>query len=98
MKGLECQEQVLFHKPIKKNMVNFFRQECIASDTKQKGLWADCNLFSQLFISCQSRQCNIHMLNEVFKYENQSVPAALSDNGTLHTCQKYHLLKSLNLK
>lgn len=48
----------------------------------------DCQLFSKLFISCQSRECD---LKEFFRHENQSHPAALSDGGKLHTCQKSHL-------
>ena len=34
-------------------------------------------------------------LREFFKYENQPVPAALSDNGKLHTCQKSDLVALL---
>ncbi|KAJ8419194.1 hypothetical protein AAFF_G00006930 [Aldrovandia affinis] len=36
----------------------------------------------------QSRECD---LKEFFRHENQSHPAALSDGGKLHTCQKSHL-------
>ena len=92
LKGLESQEESLFHKPIKKNKLNFFKQQCVAIDPKHKALKEDCHLFSQLFISCQSRQCD---LCEFFKYENQSFPAALSDNGKLHSCQKSDLVKLL---
>ena len=71
MKGLESQEQELFYKSSQRKL-NFFTQEPAlaapaATDSKQKALKAGGNLFSQLFISCQSRQCN---LNEFFKYEN----------------------------
>ena len=95
MKGLQSQEQDLFYKSITKNTVNFFTQEPGATDSKQKALKADCNLFSQLFISCQSRQCD---LNEFFKHENQPVPASLSDNGKLHSCEKAHLTDILQSK
>ena len=95
MKGLESQEQNLFYKSITKNTVNFFTQEPAATDFKQKALKAGGNLFSQLFISCQSRQCD---LNEFFKYENQSVPTSLSDNGKLHFCQKSYLTDILQSK
>ncbi|KAJ8353458.1 hypothetical protein SKAU_G00210250 [Synaphobranchus kaupii] len=54
----------------------------------QKVLKEDCQLFSKLFISCQSRECD---LQEFFRHENQSFPAALSDSGKLHTCQKPQL-------
>ncbi|KAJ8417281.1 hypothetical protein AAFF_G00285080 [Aldrovandia affinis] len=36
----------------------------------------------------QSRECD---LKEFFRHENQPHPAALSDGGKLHTCQKSHL-------
>ena len=49
---------------------------------------ADCQLFSKLFISCQSRECD---LKKFFCHENQSHSATLSDDGKLHTCQKPHL-------
>ena len=95
MKGLESQEQLLFYKSLKKNKLNFFKQECVAIDNKHKALKEDCHLFSQLFISCQSRQCD---LCEFFKYENQPIPTALSDNGKLHTCQKSDLVALLQFQ
>ena len=52
----------------------------------------DCRLFSRLFISCQSRQCD---LQEFFKHENQTSPASLSDSGKFHTCQKSQLAELL---
>ena len=83
-----------FYQPIKKNKVSFFRQEAESrrSDKKLQVLKDDCRLFSQLFISCQSRECD---LLEFFKHENQSFPAALSDNGKLHSCQKSQLVNIL---
>ena len=92
LKDLESQDESLFYKPLKKNKLNFFKQQCVATDTKHKALKEDCNLFSQLFISCQSRQCD---LREFFKYENQPFPAALNDNGKLHSCQKSDLVNLL---
>ncbi|KAJ8405154.1 hypothetical protein AAFF_G00321450 [Aldrovandia affinis] len=89
MKGLEGEEESTFYEPIKKNRVDFFRQVPASVDSsKQKVLKEDCQLFSKLFISCQSRECD---LKEFFRHENQSHPAALSDGGKLHTCQKSHL-------
>ena len=83
-----------FYRPIKKNKVDFFRQEAAvaSSDMKKQVLKDDCRLFSQLFISCQSRECD---LLEFFKHENQSFPAALSDTGKLHSGQKSQLAKLL---
>ena len=89
MKGLEEEEESTFYQPIKKNRVDFFRQEPASVDSsKQKVLKEDCQLFSKLFLSCQSRECD---LKEFFRHENQPFPAALSDGGKLHTCQKSQL-------
>ena len=79
-----------FYKPIKKNKADFFHQEAAATsgNMKQQVLKDDCRLFSQLFISCQARECG---LLEFFQHENQSFPAALSDSGKLHTGQKSQL-------
>jgi len=80
----------LFYQPIRKNKITFFKQEEIsgAASSKEKTLKEDCHLFSQLYISCQSRQCDLH---KFFRNENQSAPASLSDSGKLHTCQKSQL-------
>ena len=80
------------YKPIKNN-VNFFRQEAEScTGDKMQVLKDDCRLFSQLFISRQSRESN---LKEFFKHKNQSFPAALTDNGKLHTGQKSKLVNIL---
>ena len=77
-------EECSFYNPIKKNKVAFFKQEQHVSSSKEKAPKGDCRLFSRLFISCQTRQCD---LQEFFRHENQSSPASLSDRGKLHTCQ-----------
>ena len=56
--------------------------------TKQNVVKDDGELFSKLFISCQSRYCNLF---DFFRHENHPFPAALSDGGKLHTCQKSQL-------
>ena len=89
MKGLQNEEDNCpFYQPIKKNKVAFFKHEQTASNSKEKVLKDDCQLFSRLFISCQTRECD---LQEFFKHENQSSPASVSDSGKLHTCQKSQL-------
>lgn len=94
MKGLEGEEESTFYEPIKKNRVGFFRQVPASVDSsKQKVLKADCQLFSKLFISYQSRECD---LKKFFRHENQSHPASHSDGGMLHTCQKSHLTTILD--
>jgi len=89
MKGLDT-EECSFHQPIKKNKTDFFQQkpDPNAGDSKEKPLKEDCRLFSTIFISCQSRECD---LMEFFQHDNQSFPDALSDNGNLHTCQQSQL-------
>ncbi|CAC5355227.1 unnamed protein product [Mytilus coruscus] len=80
--------------PIKKNKTYFFRQklEPKATDSKEINLKDNCHLSSTLFISCQSRECD---LVKFVQHENQSFPAALSDNGNLHSCQKLQLTNIL---
>jgi len=80
-----------------KNKITFFKQEEISSgvSSKERTLKEDCHLFSQLFISCQSRQYDLH---DFFQHENQSAPASLSDSGKLHTCQKSQLVEILESK
>ena len=45
----------------------------------------NCQLFSKLFISCQSRECDPQ---DFLNHENQSFPASLSDDEMLPTSQK----------
>ena len=87
-------DEASFYRPIKKNQADFFHQEATeaSSDRKKQVLKDDCRLFSQLFISCQSWECD---LLEFFKHENQSFPAALSDTGKLHSGQKSELANIL---
>ena len=78
-----------FYEPLNKTKLDFFEQrpEPVSHDLKQKCLKDDCRLFSKLFISCESRQCDL----EFSRHENQSCPAALSDGGKLHMTQKAKL-------
>ena len=73
-------EEYSFYNPIKKNKVAFFKQELRVSSSKEKAMKRDCRLFSRLFISCHTRQCD---LQEFFRHENQSSPASLCDGGEL---------------
>lgn len=84
-------DEASFYKPIKKNKTDFFHQQAAvaSTDKKKQVLKSDCNLFSQLFISCQARECD---LSEFFRHENQSFPAALSDTGNLYPGKKSDLV------
>ena len=88
MDGLES-EVSTFYEPIKKTPVYFSRQEprCVDA-TRQKVLKYDGQLFSKMFTSCQSRECDLY---DIFPHENHQFPATLSDGGKLHTCNKSHL-------
>ena len=78
-------------------MLDFFQHkpEQAPGDLKQKILKDDCRLFLKLFISCQSRECD---LLEFFHHDTQSFPATLSDGGKLHSCQKSQLASILETK
>ena len=55
-------------------------------------LKCDVELFSRLYIGCQTREGN---LEEFFRHENQAYPPALSDGGKLHLGTKSDLLACL---
>ena len=52
----------------------------------------DCELFSRLYIACQSRDGN---LDDFFKHENHPYPPSLSVNGDLRYGTKSDLLDCL---
>lgn len=95
MEVLKREDTSLFYAPIKKTKMGFFQQEQILTNAKEKVLKKDCQLFSKLFISCQSRECDLH---DFFRHENQQFPAALSDDGRLHMCQKSQLASIFETK
>lgn len=78
MKGLEREEGCTFYEPVKKNKLDISEQkpEPASGDLKQKILNEDCHLFSKLFTSCQSRECDLLLF---FWHEIQSIPAVVSD-------------------
>ena len=78
MEGMGNEGESTFYKPIKRNKVAFFRHEQAASSLKEKVLKVNCQWFSRLFISWQTRQCD---LQEFFQHENQPTPASLRDSG-----------------
>jgi len=57
LKGLSSEEEITFYESIKKNRIDFFRQEpASVNNSKEKVLKEDCHLLSKPFISCQSRE------------------------------------------
>lgn len=78
---------------IAKNNLCLFKK---TSTTKQsrtshelRSLKSNCELFSRMYISCQSRNGD---MNEFFRHENQAAPPSLSDMGGLRHCTKSDLI------
>ena len=61
---------------------------CGRYNLKQNVLKDYCQLFSKLFIPCQSKECDLY---DFFRHKTHPFPAALSDGGKLHACQKSQL-------
>lgn len=85
-----------FYDPIRRNKLPLFSRKPTPAESTGKskliGMKEDCQLFSRLFISCQSRQCD---LNEFFRHENQNTPPSLSQKGSLNMGTKSELMKLL---
>ena len=81
---------------IKKNQLNLLDTVSAKQTSKHKAqvtaLKSDCDLFSRLFIACQTRDGK---LEEFFKYENQPWPPSLAEDGKLRGGTKADLLKCL---
>ena len=82
--------------PISKNKLPIFSRattKIISKDNSEVvSLKKNCQLFSQLYISCQVRDGN---LEEFFHHENQTFPPALSKDGTARSGTKLNLLTCL---
>ena len=81
---------------IKKNKLPLFRSPPIKSTSKEKtaisALKHDRDLFSRLYIACQTRDGD---LNTFFSHENQAAPPSLSTGGKLRLGVKADLLKCI---
>lgn len=82
----------------KNKLALFSRLTAPKSSSKQKlkvaALKQDCNLFSRLYISCQTREGD---LENFFAHENQATPPSLSHGGKLRSGTKADLLSCLEL-
>lgn len=92
------QGTVSIHDPIHKNKLPLFTFKSAAknksaSRLKVAELKMDCQLFSHLYIACQSRESD---LNEFFRHENQACPPSLSQRGSLRFGTKSDLLTCLS--
>lgn len=83
-----------FYEPLKKNKYRLFNPKHKSESSKAQfaNLKDNCNLFTRLFISCQSRQCD---LQEFVEHEHKKFPPSLSQNGSLNTCVKSQLMSIL---
>ena len=81
-----------FYAPLTRNKFSLFETSKTKQTKEHDKLKDDYNLFSNLFVSCQTRQVD---LDEFFKYENQIVPAALSSHDELYKTNKADLLTCL---
>ena len=80
------------YAPLTRNKFSLFETSKIKQTKEHDKLKDDYNLFSNLCVSCQTRQVD---LDEFFKYENQIAPAALSSHGELYKTNKADLLTCL---
>jgi len=76
-----------------KNRLPLFKHPPIKTKSKDKAqleaLKSDCNLFSRLYVSCQTRDGN---LDQFFSHENQAAPPSLSLGGKIRFGTKSDLL------
>ena len=93
LKGMADTQKPSFNEPLTKNKLPLFSRKAkpdqSAAKRKIDVLKDDCQLFSRLFISCQSRKCD---LQAFFQHENQNCPPSLSQNGNLYSGTKSQLL------
>ena len=68
---------------------------CTKQQIQVTALKNDCNLFSRLYISCQTRDGD---LDRFFAHENQATPPSLSIGGKIRPSAKSDLLHYLELK
>eukprot|EP00794_Sanderia_malayensis_P021193 gene21193-23274_t len=82
------------HEPIKRNKFSLFRNKnsikTSSSKLKLTSMKQDCQLFSRLYVVCQSRESD---LSEFFAHENHVYPPALSMYGKLRQTAKSDCLK-----
>ena len=81
-----------FYPPLTRNKFSLFETSKTKQTKEHDKLKYYYNLFSNLFVSCQTRQVD---LDEFFKYGNQIAPAALSSHGELYKTNKADLLTCL---
>ena len=85
-----------YNEPVTKNKLRLFSRKAKPNQSSAKlkldSLKDECQLFSRLFISCQSRKCD---LQDFFRHENKKCPPSISQNGKLYCGVKSQLLEVL---
>ena len=81
---------------IPKNKLPLFSRPPVKTQSRQKmqlsALKSDCNLFSRLYVSCQTRDGD---LDQFFTHENQAAPPSLSLGSKMRLGNKADLLHCL---
>ena len=81
---------------ISRNALPLWKSVSKSSRSKEKmklqSVKTDCQLFSKLYIGCQSRDGNI---DEFFSHENQGAPPSLSDCGRIRSGTKCDLINCM---
>lgn len=89
------QKVVGIMEPIIQNQFTFFKdvaqKKKSANSDKVKGLKADLQLVTKLFVTSQTSRTSD--LDEFFKFENQPFPPALSLNGSFRSGKKSDILE-----
>ena len=84
------------HEKIPKNNLKIFEEKSRYQTSKVRQqlstLRNDCNIFSQMLISCQTRQGD---LDKFFSHENMEYPPSLSKNGDFNTGSESDLIPCL---
>ena len=85
-----------FNAPIRKNNLPLMKSgggtRQLKTTSKIPNLNNDVNLFSRMYIACQSRECD---MDSFFTHENHPWPPALASNGIMHCTNKYDLIGCL---
>jgi hypothetical protein len=91
---IDCTTSV--NSPLSRNRLPLFKTSTIKprrqANSKLSVLRNDCRLFSNLYITCQTRSGNLDMF---FEHENQPTPPSLSSDGNLRFGCKADLLVCL---
>eukprot|EP00112_Aurelia_sp_Birch-Aquarium-sp1_P002124 Seg1231.3 transcript_id=Seg1231.3/GoldUCD/mRNA.D3Y31 product="hypothetical protein" protein_id=Seg1231.3/GoldUCD/D3Y31 len=89
-------KEIPLSEPIKRNKLPTFSRSAKRDIPRTKlqvtSLKKDCNLFSCLYVGCQTRDGK---LDDFFRHENQSCPPSLSNLGSIRSGAKCDLMECL---